>query len=38
LTYDYQSVTPLGLILKLGNGKLSITDRTVMALNPFQDP
>ena len=38
LTYDYQSVTPLGLILKLGSGKISMTDRTVMALNPFQDP
>jgi hypothetical protein len=39
LKYDYNPITPLGTLLKIsGAGTLRISDRTVMALNPFQDP
>lgn len=38
LKYDYNAITPLGTFLKIGGaGPLRITDRTVMALEPFQD-
>jgi hypothetical protein len=38
LKYDYDPITPLGSFLKIGGvGPLRITDRTVMALEPFQD-
>ncbi len=36
--YEYHSITPLGTLLKVaGAGTLQITDRTTMALEPFQD-
>ena len=39
LLYDYLPITPLGTLLNTaGAGPLRISDRTVMALNPFQDP
>lgn len=35
LVYDYQFVTPLASLMGVfGSGRLTITDRTVMALNP----
>lgn len=38
LTYDYQAITPLGSLLKIaGAGTLRITDRTIMAVEPFHD-
>ncbi len=38
LRYDYNAITPLGTFLKIGGaGPLRITDRTIMALEPFQD-
>jgi hypothetical protein len=38
LRYDYASITPLGVLLKSTGNQVTISDRTVMALNPFQDP
>jgi hypothetical protein len=39
LVYDYRMVTPLATLLRLtGGGTIRISDVTVMALNPFQDP
>jgi hypothetical protein len=36
--YEYRAITPLGALLKIaGAGSLQITDRTTMALEPFQD-
>lgn len=36
--YEYRAITPLGTFLGLvGAGTLQITDRTTMALEPFQD-
>jgi hypothetical protein len=38
LKYDYKAITPLGTFLRIGGaGDLQITDRTIMALEPFQD-
>jgi TadE-like protein len=38
LAYDYDAITPLGTILNItGDGTLRITDRTVMAVQPFVD-
>ncbi len=38
ITYTYQFATPLGALLRTaGLGSLTINDRTVMALNPFQN-
>ncbi len=38
LKYDYNAITPLGTFLRIGGaGNLRITDRTIMALEPFQD-
>lgn len=35
ITYDYDFVTPLGTLMKIGgNAQLHMTDRTVMSLNP----
>ena len=35
IEYDYQFITPLASLMKLGGGgTLHMTDRTVMALNP----
>jgi hypothetical protein len=38
LTYTYNSITPIGALLRWSGNQLTITDRTVMAINPFQDP
>jgi hypothetical protein len=38
LTYTYSSITPIGALLRWTGNQLTITDRTVMAINPFQDP
>lgn len=38
LAYDYDAITPLGTLLDIGgSGSLRITDRTVMAIQPFLD-
>lgn len=38
LQYDYVPITPLGTLFNVGGaGPLRISDRTVMALNPFQE-
>jgi TadE-like protein len=38
LTYDYQAITPLGTLLGIaGADTLRITDRTIMAVEPFTD-
>jgi hypothetical protein len=38
LTYDYKAITPLGTLLGIvGANTLRITDRTIMAVEPFGD-
>ncbi len=34
LVYNYQFITPLGALINIAGGQLTVSDRTVMSLNP----